>query len=83
MDYLVSEHAKVVIQERNISLSDIELVLNDPQLVQKDKKDLTLEHRLRTIYTNDNRVLRVVINNKRKPMHIVTAFYDRTMKGKL
>jgi uncharacterized DUF497 family protein len=83
MDYSISEHAKVVIQERNIKLKDIELTLSDPQLIQKDKKDFTLEHRLRIISTNDSRVLRVVINTNRTPLHIVTAFYDRTMKGKL
>jgi uncharacterized DUF497 family protein len=81
--YSVSEHAKLVIEERGINISDIEQVLKDPQLKIPDAKDLEIEHRLGVIQKNENRILRVIINKDRKPIHIVTAFYDRSMKGKL
>ena len=39
--------------------------------------DPQLEHRLARIPEFNNRVLRVVVNNQKTPLHIVTVFFDR------
>lgn len=40
-------------------------------------------HALRSIEEFSYRVLRVIFNQARTPPHVVTAFFDRAMKGKL
>ncbi len=42
-----------------------------------------LIHALRAIPEFGDRVLRVIYNRTRQPPHVVTAFFDRGMKGKL
>lgn len=54
-----------------------------PNLTAPDPDDRTLMHALRPIAEFDNRVLRVVFNQTRNPPHVVTVYFDRTMKGKL
>ncbi len=44
---------------------------------------MTLTHALRAIPEFGDRVLRVIYNRTKHPPHIVTAFFDRSMKGKL
>ncbi len=83
MEYTLSIHAETVIHERSLSIDDIEYVLNNPQLIQDDTNDSELQHRLGIIEHYDNRVLRVIINVTKEPVFVVTAYFDRTMKGKL
>ena len=79
----MSEHAKTVTTERGIDLTDIKSVIEKPDLIIPDKRDAMPEHRLGILYQQGSRVLRVILNKQKEPIHIVTAFYDRSMKGKL
>lgn len=45
--------------------------------------DPDLKHYLLPIRENENRVLRVIVNNVVNPNRIVTFYFDRTMRGKL
>lgn len=51
--------------------------------VEPDPDDPDLMHALRSIEEFSYRVLRVIFNQARTPPHVVTAFFDRAMKGKL
>ncbi|MCF8296120.1 MAG: DUF4258 domain-containing protein [Melioribacteraceae bacterium] len=82
-NYKLSNHAKKVITERNIKKKWIEEVFEFPAKIESDAKNDILEHRLKSINEYGNRILRIVINKKEKPQLIVTAFFDRRMKGKL
>ena len=82
MDYTLSEHAETTIYERGIKPEWIDRALDDPDL-SPHKSDPTLPHVLKRIPENENRVLRVVYNTDKNPINIVTAYFDRTMKGKL
>ncbi len=82
-NYELSNHAKEVMEERNISYEILERTLFDPMLIEKDKFDSDLEHRLSSIPENENRVLRIIINILTIPIKVVTLFYDRRMRGKL
>jgi hypothetical protein len=42
-----------------------------------------LTHALRAIPEFGGRVLRVIYNRTKQPPNVVTAFFDRGMKGKL
>lgn len=83
MDYELTQHAIDVLREREISIEWIERVVSKPALTKTDPVDGALEHRLGEIVEFDNRVLRVVINARVEPVRVVTAYFDRAMKGKL
>ena len=61
----------------------MEQTLFEPKLKYVDEIQNELEHRLKPIEENENRVLRVIVNIMSIPIKIVTLFFDRRMKGKL
>ncbi|WP_434684762.1 DUF4258 domain-containing protein [Pseudanabaena minima] len=83
MDFELTEHAKLRISDRQISLNWIEMTLRAPQKVELDSKDPDLRHALLTITDYDNRVLRVIYNVKVTPNKVVSVYFDRKMRGKL
>jgi hypothetical protein len=82
-DFKLSEHANKVTTERKIDAMWIDQTCKNPDHVENDKKSINLEHRLKIIPEYNNRVLRVVCNVESNPTIIVTAFFDRRMKGKM
>lgn len=77
MNYVLTEHAREVLKKRQILLTWIERVFITPEATEADSMDPQLEHRLARIPEFNNRVLRVVVNNQKTPLHIVTVFFDR------
>lgn len=83
MKYKLTQHARDVVEEREIPSEWIERVLNSPQRVEPDPEDAELEHRLGRIAEHGNRVLRVVLNRTVSPALVVTVYFDRAMRNKL
>ena len=83
MNYLLTEHAATTIRERKIAPEWIDRTLDTPDLSLPHESDSALRYALKRITENENRVLRVVYNIDKNPINIVTAYFDRTMKGKL
>lgn len=83
MNYGLTQHARDVLAERQISLEWMERALGEPELKLPDPTDATLERRYRKIPEHENRVLRVVVNTSIAPERVVSVYFDRTMKGKL
>ena len=83
MNYELSEHAKDVLDEREIPLVWLEQALNSPEKTEPDLLDDELEHRFCRINEHGNRVLRVILNITTKPPRVVTVYFDRTMRDKL
>ena len=83
MDFELTQHAKETIEERKIPISYVERVIKNPELIHLDVNDTHLEHRLGVIEEYEDRVLRVIINKNTKPIKIITAYFDRKMRGKL
>jgi uncharacterized DUF497 family protein len=83
MNYELTQHAKDMLQEREIALEWLERVLDNPFTTHPDPADEALEHRLGKIAEFNNRVLRIVVNTRGKPVRVITAYFDRTMKGRL
>lgn len=83
MDFTLSNHAEDVIREREIRLEWVNEALTHPAKMEPDPADGELVHALRPIAEHDGRVLRVIYNRTRTPLHIVTVYFDRAMKGKL
>jgi hypothetical protein len=77
MDYALTEHARDALEKRRIALSWMERAFNVPEVTEPDAVDPDLEHRLARIPEQGDRVLRVIVNGKKTPPHIVTVFFDR------
>ena len=81
--YELSAHAATVIAERRIALQWLERVLLNPEQVEARTFDPETTSALGRIAENGDRVLRVVYNGKVDPPRIITAYFDRGLKGKL
>ena len=77
MDYVLTEHARDALQKRQIQIAWLERAFSTPEITEADPVDSDLEHRLARIPEFANRVLRVIVNGKRTPPHVVTVFFDR------
>lgn len=83
MSYVLSEHAETTIREREIAREWIDDAMNASDLQLPHESDETLRYALKRIPDFGDRVLRVIYNATTEPPVIVTAYFDRTMKGKL
>ncbi len=83
MEFTLSTHASTTIQERRIQLAWIEEAISRPKRTEVDAGDPQLTHALSVVPEFGDRVLRVIYNHTKYPPHVVTAFFDRGMKGKL
>ena len=83
MRFNMTKHAEAVVANRGIKAEWIEAALEVPESTHPDPEDGELQHVLRKIPEFGNRVLRVVFNQTKSPAVIVTAYFDRTMKGRL
>ena len=82
-EFSLTTHAEIVIKERSIKREWLEKVMAAPDRTESDKDDPALKHALGRIPEHGERVLRVVYNDSTKSVRVVTAYFDRAMKGKL
>ncbi|MHB0979257.1 MAG: DUF4258 domain-containing protein [Thermoleophilia bacterium] len=78
-----TQHARDVIEARGIDPVWVASAVNSPEATVRDIRDAQLTHALRRIPEHGNRALRVVYNHTVDPPRVVTAYFDRTLKGKL
>jgi len=79
---IYTQHALDRMAKRQLQAAWIELVITAPDIVEDDKFDPELEHRLGRVPELANRVLRVIVT-KADPIRVVTMHLDRKMKRKL
>lgn len=77
MEYTLTEHARDVLKKREIPVDWMERALTAPEVIESDRVDPDLEHRLRRIPEAANRVLHLIVNRRRSPLRVVTVFFDR------
>lgn len=83
MSYDRTAHAAKVITEREIDTAWLERALTKPDRTEADRSDAALTHALARIAERDDRVLRVVYNASANPPLVVTAYFDRRLRGRL
>ena len=83
IDDVLTKHAETVINERDTKPDWLERILQNPAQQVADAADPELKHAIGAIAENDNRILRVVYNDDVKPLRIITAYFDRTLRNKL
>jgi hypothetical protein len=76
MDYILSDHARKRMLRRKIRPEWIAATLTDPARIENDDFDPALAHALRPIPERGFRVLRVIYNETRDPVVVVTAYFD-------
>jgi hypothetical protein len=81
--FLLTNHASVVLRERDIPVEWVRRVLTHPHLRLPDAEDPDLFHALAPIAERKDRVLRVVYNGTMNPWRVVTAYFDRAWRGML
>ena len=74
---VLSNHARIATTERALDLVWIERTALEPQWVEPELSDPTLERRFRAVPERDDRILRVVCGEDDGIINIVTAFLDR------
>jgi hypothetical protein len=80
--FVLTEHAREMIAEREIAREWIEHALLHPQWLELDRVDLELRHALVRIPEFGGRILRVVYNETTVPPRTVTAYFDRTQRNR-
>jgi hypothetical protein len=78
-----SLHAIEVLEQREIEIEWVARVLAEPAVMRRDPADPGLVHAFGAVPEREGRVLRVVYNQEEDSIHIVTVFFDRSVKGKL
>jgi hypothetical protein len=79
--FLLTDHASIVLRERDIPVEWVRQVLTHPHLRLPDAEDPDLLHALAPIAEREGRVLRVVYNGTTNPWQVVTAYFDRAWRG--
>ena len=82
MNFHYTEHARQRMAKRQLEVEWVERTVNNPARIEADAVDAALEHRLGIVPELANRVLRVIVS-KAEPRRVITAYLDRTTKGKL
>jgi|NGEPerStandDraft_6_1074524.scaffolds.fasta_scaffold304703_1 hypothetical protein len=82
MNLIYTEHVLRRMAKRHLREEWIERAVSNPSRIEPDEVDATLEHRLAAVPELANRVLRVIVS-KDEPRRVITAHFDRKLKGKL
>lgn len=72
-----TKHAEEMLQERGLSKDLIVDIVLSPDWTEPETEEVW--HAFRRI---GERVLRVVVKGKEEPYLVITAFYDRRLKGR-
>lgn len=76
-----TRHALHVMAERRIPGEWVELAVTEPALRMGDPSDPDVERFFRPFPEYGGRMLRVVVNTRAVPWRVISAFFDRSMKG--
>lgn len=75
MDYRLTDHARKRCLKRGIQLDWIQRALDHPERIESDAEDVSLVHVLYPVPERAFRMLRVIYNETRDPVFIVTAYF--------
>ncbi|MYB09107.1 MAG: DUF4258 domain-containing protein [Acidimicrobiia bacterium] len=83
MHLIYSLHAQHVMAERGISSEWVERAVATPERRARDPHDEAVERFYIRVPERSGRVLRVAVNTDADPWRVVSAFFDRSMRGEL
>ena len=83
MELIFTAHARRAMVERDIPVDWVQRTVDAPALRSREPYDEKVERFYLPIAERGNRVLRVAVNVTSDPWRVVTAFFDRSMRGEL
>ena len=83
MELILTAHAREVMAEREIPVDWLQRTVDAPALRNRDPYDEEVERFYLPIVELGNRVLPVAVNVTSDPWRVVSAFFDRSMRGEL
>jgi uncharacterized DUF497 family protein len=72
MRYILTKHAQDNLTERNIPLSLVEAVLENPEQIVEEREKNIYQSRLEI--DGRTQLLRVVVNNRMNPVIVITVY---------
>ena len=76
MDFVLTDHARKRCHQRRIALDWLQAALTQPAHTSSDAEDPSLVHVLYPVPERGFRLLRVIYNETRTPVTVVTAYFD-------
>lgn len=83
MELILTAHARRAMAERGIPIDWVQRTVDAPASRSRDPYDEEVDRFYLPIAEHGNRVLRVAVNVTADPWRVVTAFFDRSMRGEL
>jgi hypothetical protein len=83
MDFVLSRHAEVAAEEREIPLEWIRSVLEHPDHREADGREDGVKLFYAKIAAYGSRVLKVVVNVQVDPWRVMSVYFDRAMRRRL
>ena len=80
--YQLTSHAAAAALKRKIDMAWIERALAEPDWTQTDPAKPGVMHAFLRIAERNHRVLRVVYNPTVHPVRVITACFDRRLRGR-
>ena len=75
-------HAAEMLATRGIEDAALAAALDTPDVVRQDRSDESLENWDKVIQEHNGRVLKAVVRKEGDTLIVVTAYFDRSMRGK-
>ena len=83
MELILTAHERQAMAERGIPIDWVQRTVDGPASRSRDPYDHEVERCYLPIAERGDRVLRVAVNVTSDPWRVVTAFFDRSMRGEL
>jgi len=80
---IYTSHARRVMERRAIPAEWVQRTVASPRLRTRDPHDATVERFYAQVPEDGGRVLRVAVNTESTPWRVVSAFFDRSMRGNI
>ena len=68
---------------RGIDDAALAAALDKPDVVRQDRSDESLENWYKVLPDHERRVLKAVVRKEDDTLVVVTAYFDRSMRGKI
>ncbi len=81
--YRMTLHAAEMLATRGIDDAALAAVLDKPDVVRQDRSDESLENWYKVLPDYEGRVLKAVVRKEGDTMVVVTAYFDRSMRGRI
>jgi hypothetical protein len=83
LDYVLSNHCSLRIVQRGIRELWVQQTLENPQKKEHGIKDPSVYINWKKIPESQGRILAVVYNPNLNPVVVITAYFDRGMRGEI